>query len=75
MLSRSIRKNQLLLEASENDQWLVTDLPEKDANQLNEKFSKNKKHFNGYQFISIQSTPYVEKFEGFWMLRDIELIS
>ena len=70
-----IRKNQLLLEASENDQWLVTDLPERDAKQLNEKFSKNKKNFNGYQFISIQSTPYVEKFEGFWMLRDIELIS
>ena len=70
-----IRKNQLLLEASENDQWLVTDLPERDANQLNEKFSNNKKNSYGYQFISIQSTPYVEKFEGFWMLRDIELIS
>jgi len=70
-----IRKNQLILEASENDKWLVTDLPEKDANNLSKKFLENKKNSFGYQFISIQSTPFVEKFAGFWILRDIELIS
>ena len=70
-----IRKNQLILEASENDRWLVTDLPENDANSLSRKFSENKKNSFGYQFISIQSTPYIEKFAGFWILRDIELIS
>ncbi len=69
-----IRKNQLILEASEDDKWLVTDLPEKDANILSAKFLENKKHSLGYQFISIQSTPYIEKFAGFWILRDIELI-
>jgi len=42
---------------------------------LNTKFLENKKNSFGYQFISIQSTPYVEKFAGFWILRDIELIS
>ena len=70
-----IRKNQLILEASEDDKWLVTDLPEKDAKTLNTKFQENKKNSFGYQFISIQSTPYIEKFAGFWILRDIELIS
>ena len=70
-----INKNQLILEASEDDKWLVTDLPEKDANILSAKFLENKKNSFGYQFISIQSTPYVEKFAGFWILRDIELIS
>ena len=70
-----INKNQLILEASEDDKWLVTDLPEKDANILNTKFLENKKNSFGYQFISIQSTPYIEKFAGFWILRDIELIS
>ena len=70
-----ISKNQLILEASENDKWLVTDLPEKDANFLSKKFLENKKNSLGYQFISIQSTPYIEKFAGFWILRDIELIS
>ncbi len=71
----TISKNQLILEASEDDKWLVTDLPEKDANILSKKFLENKKNSFGYQFISIQSTPYIEKFAGFWILRDIELIS
>tara|TARA_A100001388_G_scaffold155354_1_gene115623 strand:+ start:381 stop:1286 length:906 start_codon:yes stop_codon:yes gene_type:complete len=71
----TIRENQLILEASEDDKWLVTDLPEKDAKILNTKLLENKKNSFGYQFISIQSTPYIEKFAGFWMLRDIELIS
>ena len=70
-----IRKNQLILEASEDDKWLVTDMPEKDANILSTKFLENKQNYFGYQFISIQSTPYIQKFAGFWMLRDIELIS
>ena len=39
-----INKNQLILEASEDDKWLVTDLPEKDANILSTKFLKNKKN-------------------------------
>ena len=70
----TISKNQLILEASENDKWLVTDLPEKDAITLSTKFLENKKNSFGYQFISIQSTPYIEKFAGFWILRDVELI-
>ena len=70
-----IHKNQLILEASEDNKWLVTDLSEKDSKELSDKFIKTKINFLGYQFISIQSTPYVEKFAGFWILRDIELIS
>ena len=70
-----IEKNQLILEASEDNRWLVTDLSEKDAKELNDKFTQNKNHSYGYQFISIQSTPFVEKFSGFWILRDIELIT
>ena len=69
-----IEKNQLILEASEDDKWLVTDLLPKDARELNEKFSHNKTNSYGYQFISIQSTPFIEKFAGFWILKDVELI-
>ncbi len=69
-----IEKNQLLLEASEDDIWLVTDLSEEDAKNLTQKFLNNRENL-GYQFISIQSTPFIEKFAGFWLLRDIELIS
>ncbi len=70
-----IKQNQLILEASEDDKWLVTDLQEKDAKELNEKFTLTKNNSYGYQFISIQSTPFVEKFAGFWILKDVELIS
>ena len=69
-----IEKNQLVLEASEDNKWLVTDLTKKDAKDLYDKFTKNKNDSFGYQFISIQSTPFIEKFAGFWILRDIELI-
>ena len=71
----TIRKNHLILESSEDDKWLLTDLPEKDPNIFSTKFFENKKNSFGYQFISIQSTPHIEKFAGFWILRDIELIS
>ncbi len=69
-----IEKNQLILEASEDNKWLVTDLQEKDAKEINDKFMQTKKDSYGYQFISIQSTPFVEKFAGFWILKDIQLI-
>ena len=70
-----IEKNQLILEASEADRWLVTDLPEKEANELSDKFIQNKNNSYDYQFISIQETPFIQEFAGFWILRDIELIS
>ena len=70
-----IQKNQLILEASENDKWLVTDLQEKEAKELNDKFTQTKNNSYGYQFIAIQSTPFIEKFAGFWILKDVELIS
>mgnify|MGYP001157269339 FL=1 len=70
-----IKKNQLILEASEDDKWLVTDLPDQDANKLTEKFANSKINCFGYQFISIQSTPFIQKFAGFWILRDMTLIS
>ncbi len=68
-----IDNDRLILEALEDDKWLVTDLPKKDAEELFKKFEEAKKTSFGYQFISIQSTPFVEKFSGFWILKDIEL--
>ena len=70
-----MQNNQLILEAAEDDKWLVTDLPEDDATKLTEKLADNKNNSSGYQFISVQSTPFVQKFAGFWILRDIQLIT
>jgi len=70
-----IDKDRLILEALENDKWLVTDLPPNEAQELHEKFINSKSNSSGYQFIAIQSTPYIEKFAGFWMLKDVEFIN
>ena len=70
-----IDKSRLILEALEDDKWLVSDFSEKDAEALKIKFSESKKLPNGYQFISIQSNPFIENFAGFWLLKDINLIS
>ncbi len=70
-----IDKDRVILEALENDKWLVTDLPPNEAQELHQKFITSKSKTSGYQFISIQSTPYIEKFAGFWMLKDIELLN
>ena len=70
-----IDKDRLILEALENDKWLVTDLPPNEAQELHKKFITSKSKSSGYQFISIQTTPYIEKFAGFWMLKDVELIN
>tara|TARA_B100000212_G_scaffold312839_1_gene265368 strand:- start:3 stop:908 length:906 start_codon:yes stop_codon:yes gene_type:complete len=70
-----IDKNRLLLEALEDDKWLVTDLSKKDAELLVKKFEDSKINSFGYQFISIQSNPYIQEFAGFWMLKDIQLFT
>ncbi len=70
-----IDERRLILEALEDDKWLVSDFSEKDAEALKIKFSESKKLSNGYQFISIQSNPFIEKFAGFWLLKDIDLIN
>jgi len=70
-----IDKNRLLLEALEDDKWLVTDLSKKDAELLVKKFEDSKINSFGYQFISIQSNPYIQEFAGFWMLKDIQLVT
>ena len=70
-----IDKNRLLLEALEDDKWLVTDLSKKDADLLVKKFEDSKINSFGYQFISIQSNPYIQEFAGFWMLKDIQLVT
>ena len=70
-----IDNDRLILEALENDKWLVTDLPSNEAKELHQKFVTSKSNSLGYQFISIQSTPYIEKFAGFWLLKDIELLN
>ena len=67
----AIEGNQLLLEAGQDDRWLVTDLTNESAKEAKQSLLNSKEKANGLQFISVQTTPEEERFTGFWMLRDI----
>ena len=67
-----IEGKQLLLEAGQEDRWLVTDLAEEQAKEAKNSLINSRKDTNGLQFISVQKSPEDEKFAGFWMLKDFD---
>ena len=66
-------KCQLILEAGQDERWLVTDMDKATATLAEKSFQDSKEKAEGIQFISIQSTPEEEKFAGFWMMRDLAI--
>ena len=67
----AIEGNQLLLEAGQDDRWLVTDMTTDAAKEAKKTLENSKLNAGGLQFISVQTTPDEQVFTGFWMLRDI----
>jgi len=67
----TLEGNQLLLEAGQDDRWLVTDMTKQSSEQAKQRLITSREQAGGIQFISVQTTPKEEKFTGFWMLRDI----
>jgi len=67
-----VENNQLILEAGQQDRWLVTDMNQGYANEVKSYLINSQKEADGIQFISIQSSPKEEKFTGFWMLKNID---
>ncbi len=67
-----VEGTQLLLEAGQEDRWLVTDLSEDVAKAASQSLRDSIKNSQGLQFISVQTTPEEELFKGFWMLRDLQ---
>ena len=61
---------QLLLEAGQDDCWLVSDLSSEEAVHVSALMTQAAEHADGLQFIAVQTSPDAERFEGFWMLRD-----
>ncbi len=61
---------QLLLEAGQDDCWLVSDLSSEEATQVSALLTQASEHADGLQFIAVQTSPEAERFEGFWMLRN-----
>ncbi len=68
----SIEGNQLLLEAGQEDRWLVTDLSSETALEAKQTIKTSKEKADGFQFIAVQKTPSDEFFAGFWMMRDLD---
>ena len=65
-----VSSSQLILDAGQDDSWLVSDLAPREAGQIAEALKQSCQDVQGLQFIAIQSAPDSERFEGFWMLRD-----
>ena len=67
----AIDGSRLILEAGQEDRWLVTDLSGKTAENIQKSLIKTRESADGLQFIAVQRNPQEEKFTGFWMLRDL----
>ena len=65
-----VEKRQLILEAGQDDSWLVTDLDQAGADAALEALSATRIAIAGLQIIAVQTTPDNPRFEGFFMLRD-----
>ncbi len=68
-----VEGHQLLLEAGQEDRWLVTDLKADLAKATQESLINSRDNAQGLHFISVQSTPKEELFTGFWMLKDLPI--
>ena len=65
-----VSSSQLILDAGQDDCWLVSDLSQQEAEQISAALEASRMNLHGLQFIAVQSAPDSERFEGFWMLRD-----
>ncbi len=65
-----ISSTQLLLDAGQDDCWLVSDLSAEEAKAVSSLMKHSADHADGLQFLAVQTSPEAKRFEGFWMLRD-----
>ena len=66
-----VEGRQLVLEAGQDDRWLVSDLDAQAAEAITAALAASKQTGKGLQFIAIQASPEEQAFAGFWMMRDI----
>ena len=66
-----VEGRQLVLEAGQDDRWLVSDLDAQAAEAITAALADSKQVGKGLQFIAIQASPEEQSFAGFWMMRDI----
>ena len=67
----AIADQQLILEAGLEDRWLLTNLQEEEAASADQAFARARQDAGGLQFIAVQASEEDQRFEGFWLLRDL----
>ena len=68
-----VEGRQLVMEAGQDDRWLVSDLDAASADEVAAAIEASRESVSGLQFIAIQASPEEQSFAGFWMLRDIPM--
>lgn len=68
-----IEGRQLVLEAGQDDRWLVSDLETTVAEEIEQALAGTRDGSKGLQFIAVQTGPEEQSFAGFWMMRDIPM--
>jgi hypothetical protein len=66
-----ISGQQLVLEAGLEDRWLLSDLPADEAGAAAAAFTAARQQAGGLQFLAVQAREDDQRFEGFWLLRDL----
>lgn len=61
----------LVLEAGLEDRWLLSDLGSEEAAAARAAFDSARAQAGGLQFLAVQAQESDERFEGFWLLRDL----
>jgi hypothetical protein len=61
----------LVLEAALDNRWLLASLETEEAEAAGSAFATARQDAAGLQFIAVQSDEGSQRFEGFWLLRDL----
>lgn len=62
---------QLVLEAGQDDRWLLANLAEQEAEAAATALLTARDQVGGLQFLAVQSSEQDAQLQGFWMLRDL----
>ncbi len=62
---------QLILEAGQDDRWLIASLTEQEAQSAAAVLAEARERGGALQFIAVQPHPEANQLDGFWMLRDL----
>ena len=69
----TIENRQLILEAGQDDRWLVSDLDPSAVSGIDAALSQARDAVRGLQFIAVQANQEAQSFAGFWMMRDVPM--